>query len=71
MSEWQSIETAPKDGQFIWLANSHRMRLGYWFVVTRDASQEHWADMARAESTGPRDLLFEPTHWMAVPELPK
>lgn len=67
---WQSIESAPKDGSFIWLATKDHMRIGYWYVVTDDPSKEHWADMARAEARGPRDLLFTPTHWRSLPELP-
>lgn len=70
MSEWQLIETAPKDGRFIWLACESKMRIGYWYVVTKDPSKEHWADMARAEYGGMGDLRFMPTHWQPLPKLP-
>jgi hypothetical protein len=68
-SEWQPIETAPKEGIApIWLAAPGRMRLGYWL-------QGRWADFARHEQhyadTVRLDLNFTPTHWMPLPEPPK
>lgn len=63
---WQPIETAPKDGSFIWLSDGFFMRVGYWYVVTRDPSQEHWSDMLRAEG-GHGDLQWEPKYWQPVP----
>jgi hypothetical protein len=63
MTDWQPIETAPKDGRFIWLGDSSGLRIGFW-------ARERWADMARAEEGGPRDLTFAPTHWQPLPKPP-
>lgn len=67
---WQPIETAPKTGEFIWLSNGRMMRIGYWYVVTADPSQEHWADMIRAERGGMGDLQWKPEYWLPLPKSP-
>lgn len=67
---WEPIKTAPKDGSFIWLSDGFFMRIGYWYVVTKDPSQEHWADFAKAEAKGPSDLQFKPTCWQHLPVPP-
>mgnify|MGYP001593031715 CR=1 FL=1 len=67
---WESIETAPKDGTFIWLSDGFFMRIGYWYVVTKDPSQEHWADMALAEAHEKASLQWKPTHWQPMPKPP-
>ena len=61
---WQPIATAPKDGRNIWLTNACNIRIGFW-------DGNRWVDLARAEARGPRDLLFEPTHWQPVPKPPE
>lgn len=67
MSDWQSIETAPKDGTFIWLATTAgpTMRVGFWSAVGQ------WNDLAASEGTGPRGLRFTPTHWQPLPKPPQ
>lgn len=72
---WLPIETAPKTGQYIWLAKPYLMRIGFW----ADGRQHEnfgtkgggWIDMAAAEGGGPRGLRFEPTHWMPLPAPPE
>lgn len=62
---WQPVETAPKDGTFIWLlSDSFAIRIGYW-------KGGRWVDLAKAEARGACDLSFEPSHWMPLPEPPK
>ena len=62
MTEWQPIETAPKDGTFILVAvtgevATHIM-LVWWF--------DGWClDMTNTPIVG------KPTHWMPLPEPPK
>lgn len=67
MSDWQPIETAPKDGSVIWGWTRHqagvarRVRWGRGY----NATYECW----RSERGSP--LTYNPTHWIALPELPK
>ena len=60
-SPWQPIDTAPKDGTAI-LACHEELHEAAIVVWRYDA----WVIAAR---TG--DIVFDPTHWMPIPELPK
>ena len=81
MSEWQPIETAPRDGSLIWLGSPEAMRLGFWTqgkeFESHGTIDGGWRDMSAAESsiTGETSLRtglhFAPTHWMPTPEPPK
>lgn len=67
-SQWQPIETAPKDGTRILLhdANSAAKRqpinttVGSW-----------WSDKYRNHWFPDHGFVNKPTHWMPLPELPK
>ena len=58
MSEWQPIETAPKDGREIlgWFGSASVIR---WHIGT----ESFWTDGFMR--------LREPTHWMPLPEPPE
>lgn len=64
MSEWQPIETAPKDGTSVLVVGAY----GYVLMA-------RWKEMTRVpsrwESYGLGAIRFEPTHWMPLPEPPK
>jgi hypothetical protein len=63
MSEWQPIETAPKDGTdiLVWMFGNSMA------VVFYDDNLDHpWHTM-----DGPAYHKEAPTHWMPVPEPPK
>lgn len=73
MSEWQHIETAPKDGRevLLWLGQP-------WSKAEKARWYEPWAnwicgtiphDPAREEYYGIGSSL--PSHWMPMPEGPK
>jgi hypothetical protein len=65
MSDWQPIETAPKDGRavLLWIpAPAGMVELCYWNTAK---DQDHWL-----ESCGFR-LQEQPTHWMPLPEPPQ
>lgn len=70
MSDWQPIETAPKDGARILLAP-------LMVVASWDFGDEEWI-IAVQEFDDPRigKLMYchyaeGPTHWMPLPEPPK
>jgi len=63
LNPWLAIETAPKDGHFVWLSNGHLIRIGFW-----EQSSKRWVDFVRSEAReGRTDLLFAPTHWLPLP----
>jgi hypothetical protein len=69
MSDWQPIETAPKDGAWILLRGEsgyvnrpYRAHVGRW-VTGRDGGW--WEESEDAYFTDDGD---EPTHWMPLPE---
>ena len=70
MSEWQPIETAPKD-EFVLLAGpSGYTTIKTIFTTGRMCSDYHtgrWIDHANDDLT---DFGFRPTHWMPLPKPP-
>ena len=65
MMEWQTIETAPKDGTNILLyVFSHEpdYGVGYW-------NGDYWSMTVHADRL--YDEFGSPTHWMPLPEPPK
>lgn len=68
MSEWQPIETAPKDGTTIdlWLQAGERIADARW---NRDAWRFWCQD--EFESMDWIKIVGRATHWMPLPEPPK
>ena len=74
MSEWQPIESAPKDGTKILLYYQDRSRVvcGHWYW-------DGYAKKPRPYWTSDNEQLWgryfhretSPTHWMPLPEPPK
>lgn len=66
MSEWQPIETAPRDGTRVILAWDG-VRVGYF--LDNSASIKPWSGWkVPSMETWPKG---QPTHWMPLPEPPK
>lgn len=73
-TEWQPIETAPKDGTDIdVIGKDHngqwkRWCDAYWFRDYEDHGEWRgpWSDGFESPIPG----RFKPTHWMPVPEVP-
>lgn len=77
MSEWQPIETAPKDADRLILAEGDRVFYGYWlhrpfkeyrdkdgFYVGQDDEIAGWFDCRDGDEVNP-------THWHPHPLLPE
>ena len=61
MSEWQPIETAPKDGTEIlgWWKRSKTMEVIVWCDI-----EHNWLDVQDVPTSAP-------THWMPLPTPPE
>ena len=77
MSEWQPIETAPKDGSYILIAGEGRVTIGFYHedkgkTLIADA-KPYWQDYDRSywDRFETDDSWFAPTHWMPLPEPPQ
>lgn len=66
MTEWQPIETAPKDGTTIFAANA---KLGQRGLVHMNSNGE-W-ELVDGLTNLPAGIGFYPTHWMHEPPQPK
>ena len=68
LSEWQPIETAPKDGTDILVMTGETMHVVRWINIHGDF--DYWA--VDDNKHGPFTLRGKaPTHWMPLPEPPK
>jgi hypothetical protein len=78
MSDWQPIETAPKDGTPILGTDGARLARFHWHTYTWPRQSSIWlqhgctawseeVDVHNFEGTWES---FEPTHWMPLPEPP-
>lgn len=70
MSEWQPIETAPKDGTRVLLGRAEWVEIGRWLANSRayrGAPLGTWMD--DADNGGPEGHDW-PTHWMPLPPPP-
>lgn len=61
VSQWRSIETAPKDGTWHVVTRIKEGRLLWWYRVRWSPSKAVW-------TTG--DGIVEPTHWLPLPDPP-
>lgn len=60
LPEWQPIDTAPREGQWILVCESPKghMAVAQWIISTA-----HW-------SIGASCSFRNPTHWMPLPDMP-
>lgn len=82
MNEWQPIETAPRDDEpiivgmdtaTVWIVRSaHWSDGGLWQIEGFDNQDEARGWWSYASSVGQEKLedIYEPTHWMPLPEPP-
>jgi len=65
MTEWQPIETAPRDGSCLLAIATDD---GYTFGVLERDKRGNW--IHEGEPTFCKGYYFEPTHWRDLPEPP-
>jgi len=71
MSDWQPIETAPKDGTMVLLCTPDWISMA-WMLEREDGSRV-WAIADSVDGEGVRHLVLlggVATHWMALPSPP-
>ncbi len=77
MSEWQPIETAPKDGSEILVGYMHIDTLcvhnAFWLDYDEECPNETgwWTYSYSEVSRTKLDGIYSPTHWMKLIPLPK
>jgi hypothetical protein len=64
MSDWQPIDTAPKDGTMILVFRFHADRVRPRIHVAR------FYDKYNCWGTVPSNYSTQPTHWMPLPDPP-
>ncbi len=64
MSEWQPIETAPRDGTEVLTFGKHGTSVLFW-------DDEYAAEKCWREKSAWLALRDEPTHWMPLPPAPE
>lgn len=81
MTEWQSIETAPKDHSAVWILVDNHPYIGFFETITAPWKKEQWVVKAtfrrrpiEDRERGLPDEIFgtyvldvSPTHWMPLP----
>lgn len=79
MTEWQPIETAPKDGTALLLygmwageisgiAKEPQIDIGLWAGGRSDYSGSDWWQLSTGDAYG---CWIRPTHWMPLPLTPE
>lgn len=77
MSEWMTIETAPKDGTHVLIAGEGKVSVGKYVEDKGEtlvpADKPYWKpfDNSYWDRWETDDSWFQPTHWMPLPEPPK
>jgi hypothetical protein len=66
VSEWQPIETAPRDRGLIGYWAYSKWPPGEWSYGIMKTVAGSWVDVGTCDP-----YLTEPTHWMPLPEPPK
>ena len=75
MSEWKTIESAPKDGTpfDVWLGNAQPTDIEFYCCPgTKRSTNWHWNNGKFRPNCGMPNMptFVQPTHWMRFPEGP-
>lgn len=73
--DWQPIETAPKDGTSILVADADDIYKVEWRADDGMSSKKTFSwcisESDRNDELGSGLIVDEPTHWMPLPQLPR
>lgn len=67
MTEWQAIDTAPKDGTAVWLLLDGHPYIGYCEPADWLDDRDRWFAKATDNVYCCHGVDVEPTHWMPLP----
>lgn len=74
MSEWQPIETAPRDGRnlLLWDADSQSHEIALWSEPHQLWAIDYTDSMPPSAhaKVSPSNTCYVPTHWMPLPTPP-
>lgn len=70
MSEWQPIESAPRDGTWIVLTDGTSVSTGYWGGTCFGGGPMAWLVYGHRSDYEEVDLDGTPTHWQPLPAPP-
>jgi len=71
MTEWQPLETAPRDGTIILLACGDVVSLAFWHQTYDETKRKATAGWAAIWSSCPQaEPLTKATHWVPLPVPP-
>lgn len=66
MTEWKTIDTAPRDGRWILLLSSRNIAIqSRWGKIGGVNGYESWTPTGKGKS------IIKATHWCELPPLPK
>lgn len=71
---WKPIESAPKDGTRVLLADpiegGHEMSVGWWRPYINDSDDAGWMDGTVESWAYEENTILHPTHWQPLPAPP-
>lgn len=73
MSDWQPIDTAPKDGSWVllWLPSPRSYLVKARWLDSEEYVDDIWHEWQQQGGDRVRCILPGPTHWMPLPKPPK
>lgn len=71
MSEWQTIDTAPRDGESILVSDGSWMAEAFWDADEYDEFKGAYSYIWNYGPANVDPTNYWPTHWMPLPEQPK
>ena len=63
MSDWQSMDTAPKDGTMIWISDGKKMTVALWY---KGNTENYWKDWFLSSGVDKKNLIG----WQHLPKPP-